>query len=40
MTYANYFRHIDQHGVLHLATGTMALGSALCGTPPVGNEWG
>lgn len=38
MTYSAFYRHIDGHGVLHLATGAMLPSEALCGMPPVGNH--
>lgn len=37
--YRNMFRLIDVHGVMHLAFGHMRPSEALCGEPPLGNQW-
>lgn len=37
--YREMYRLVDQHGVLHLARGSVAVAEAvLCGWPPVGNQ--
>ena len=36
MTYE--FRLVDHHQVMHYAWGSMRLGEALCGYPPIGNK--
>lgn len=34
--YLEWVRVVDHHGILHLARVDMALGTVLCGSPPVG----